>query len=94
VTHSVHCHRNIVICKKCKEPVPRAELAEHEASEHDLAPCKGCGVQVEKSCMAKHKVYNTTTQLRRNNRYFYYHKIKFKIPKTIHHARPNFYIYV
>lgn len=58
VTHSVHCHRNIVICKKCKEPVPRAELAEHDASEHDLASCKDCGVQVEKSCMAKHQVQN------------------------------------
>ncbi|XP_065334682.1 TRAF-type zinc finger domain-containing protein 1-like isoform X5 [Cloeon dipterum] len=54
VTHSVHCHRNIVICNKCNEPVPRAELAAHDASEHKLRSCSACGAQVEKALMQKH----------------------------------------
>ncbi|XP_059479326.1 TRAF-type zinc finger domain-containing protein 1-like isoform X2 [Neocloeon triangulifer] len=54
VTHSVHCHRNIVVCNKCNEPVPRAELAEHDANEHRLKSCRDCGAQVEKALMQKH----------------------------------------
>jgi hypothetical protein len=53
--HSVHCHRNIAVCGKCGEPVPRNELAEHEEEEHRDVTCE-CGDVLENCLLAKHKV--------------------------------------
>ena len=56
VMHEVHCRRNIVLCEKCGEPVPRTEMEEHIAEEHALVPCEMCSLQFEISKIEAHKV--------------------------------------
>ena len=56
VMHEVHCARNIVLCKKCGEPVARSEMEEHEEEEHKLVPCELCNKQFEIGQMDDHKV--------------------------------------
>ncbi len=56
VMHEVHCRRNIVLCEKCGEPVPRTEMEEHISEEHALVPCDMCSQQFEVSKIEAHKV--------------------------------------
>lgn len=40
VMHQTHCVRNIVLCKKCDEPVPRSEMEAHNEEYHVLVSGK------------------------------------------------------
>ncbi|XP_040271985.1 TRAF-type zinc finger domain-containing protein 1 [Bufo bufo] len=52
--HEIHCRRNIIICKLCKEPIPRSEMEDHHASEHALVTCK-CNMTMEKCALEEHE---------------------------------------
>lgn len=54
--HEVHCRRNIVLCEKCEEPVPRSEMNAHFEEEHTLKPCHMCQEQFEISKMDDHQI--------------------------------------
>ena len=56
IMHEVHCHRNIVLCRQCDEPVPKSELDRHFDDVHALVTCHSCGQAVEKSALDNHKV--------------------------------------
>ncbi|XP_030040192.2 uncharacterized protein LOC115455671 [Manduca sexta] len=45
-THTVHCARNLRVCRVCKEPVPVADLQRHHDELHKQLPCKQCGESV------------------------------------------------
>ncbi|XP_022096187.1 TRAF-type zinc finger domain-containing protein 1-like [Acanthaster planci] len=51
--HQNHCSRNIVLCSKCEEPVPRSEMSEHNEEYHIEVTCK-CGEAVEKWKQEEH----------------------------------------
>ncbi|CAL1277005.1 unnamed protein product [Larinioides sclopetarius] len=55
VIHTVHCERNIQLCERCSEPVPRSELEKHEEEFHSKVACSECGISVEKWKIEKHK---------------------------------------
>ena len=54
--HEVHCKRNIVLCGKCQEPIPRSEMESHEAEVHVLTPCDLCQKSFEKAALEEHVV--------------------------------------
>ncbi|KAJ8042819.1 TRAF-type zinc finger domain-containing protein 1 [Holothuria leucospilota] len=54
VMHQTHCVRNIVLCKKCDEPVPRSEMEAHNEEYHVLELCE-CGESIEKEHFPDHK---------------------------------------
>ena len=56
--HEVHCRRNIVLCGKCSEPVPRGEIESHDEEFHGEEPCEMCQVMIEKCKMDDHKVFD------------------------------------
>ena len=56
VMHEVHCHRNIVLCATCDEPVPKSELERHFNDLHAPVTCHLCGQAVDKSTLDSHKV--------------------------------------
>lgn len=58
VMHEVHCQRNIVLCSKCDEPVPKVQLEEHIEENHALVNCDLCSRIVERSCLNRHKVWS------------------------------------
>ncbi|XP_038059896.1 TRAF-type zinc finger domain-containing protein 1-like [Patiria miniata] len=51
--HQNHCSRNIVLCSKCEEPVPRTEMDQHNEENHVKVTCK-CGEAVEKCQQEEH----------------------------------------
>jgi len=55
VMHEVHCRRNIILCEKCEEPVPRSELDAHHLEVHACESCELCSAEIEKCEMEKHK---------------------------------------
>lgn len=40
VMHTMHCARNITLCKQCNEPIPKAQFTEHEESCRPPKPKK------------------------------------------------------
>ncbi|XP_018425212.1 PREDICTED: TRAF-type zinc finger domain-containing protein 1 [Nanorana parkeri] len=52
--HEIHCHRNISICKLCKEPIPTSDMEEHFAAEHVTVTCK-CNMTMEKNLLEEHE---------------------------------------
>ena len=55
--HAVHCARNITLCTRCDEPIPRAEFEEHMETVHRQLECDtGCGARMEVGKMEDHKV--------------------------------------
>ena len=54
--HEAHCHRHIVLCSTCGEPVPRTQLEEHFEENHIEAPCNLCGQRMAKDQLDEHKV--------------------------------------
>jgi hypothetical protein len=56
VMHNVHCQRKLVLCAKCDEPVPRCDLAAHNANLHAVVECPACGYQCEKRHLVDHQV--------------------------------------
>ena len=54
--HVVHCQRNIQLCPKCHEPVPRSELADHDLEFHAEVKCPECQKKCENSALDDHKV--------------------------------------
>ena len=55
--HEVHCRRNIILCDKCNEPIPRSETEEHFNEYHALVKCSLCSDSVEVSALDMHKVH-------------------------------------
>ena len=62
--HSLHCARNIALCTKCDEPVPRAELDQHNKELHADIACSLCGKLVEACKMEEHQVIKIFLSLR------------------------------
>ncbi|XP_076338671.1 uncharacterized protein LOC143240318 isoform X2 [Tachypleus tridentatus] len=60
VLHSAHCHRNIVLCSKCHEPVPRNELESHCNEVHKTVMCSKCGERMEKGKLEDHEKKSCT----------------------------------
>ena len=56
ILHEIHCKRNLTLCKVCNEPVQKAELEEHNQTEHGPVLCDLCGTTVLQHNMEKHKV--------------------------------------
>lgn len=56
VMHEIHCRKNIVLCTKCNEPVPKVSLEEHIEEYHALVNCELCSCHVERSRLEEHKV--------------------------------------
>ena len=54
--HESRCARINTVCPKCKEPVLKANLEEHEEEYHAIEICDLCRKRVEKWLMDKHKV--------------------------------------
>ena len=54
--HESRCARINIVCPKCKEPVLKANLEEHEEEYHAIESCDLCRKRVEKWLMDKHKV--------------------------------------
>ncbi|XP_077996462.1 TRAF-type zinc finger domain-containing protein 1-like [Glandiceps talaboti] len=54
IMHQTHCQRNIVLCKHCKEPVPRSEMDSHIDELHVQVTCK-CGDIMEKRLLEDHE---------------------------------------
>jgi len=54
--HNLHCSKNIVICKKCQEPVAKAELEAHDKDAHAMVHCNLCQRDVENHLLSEHKV--------------------------------------
>ena len=54
--HEVHCRRNIVLCERCQEPVPRSEMEAHTEEMHAEEPCGLCGRKFEKCELDDHQV--------------------------------------
>lgn len=54
--HNLHCSKNIVICKKCQEPVAKAELEAHDKDAHAMVRCNLCQMDVENCLLSEHKV--------------------------------------
>ncbi|GIY72729.1 hypothetical protein CDAR_53613 [Caerostris darwini] len=52
--HSVHCERNITLCTRCSEPVPRTEMEQHLKEYHSMDTCFLCGMGMEKWQIEKH----------------------------------------
>ncbi|XP_013775853.1 TRAF-type zinc finger domain-containing protein 1-like isoform X2 [Limulus polyphemus] len=55
VLHSAHCQRNITLCSKCHEPVPRNELESHCNDVHKTVMCSKCGEMMEKGKLEDHQ---------------------------------------
>ena len=53
--HEIHCQRNLRLCAKCDEAIPRSEMEEHMADFHALVECK-CKLKIEKAQLEKHEV--------------------------------------
>ncbi|GAB6030130.1 TRAF-type zinc finger domain containing 1 [Chamberlinius hualienensis] len=53
--HSVHCIRNISLCKICHEPYPRSEIKAHIDEAHAKITCDKCGKEIEKQAADKHQ---------------------------------------
>ena len=56
VMHEVHCRRNIILCDKCNEPIPRSETEEHFNEYHAPVKCSQCSESVEVSTLDNHQV--------------------------------------
>ena len=54
--HSLHCARNIALCPRCDEPVPRAELEQHNRELHANIDCSLCARPVEACKLEEHQV--------------------------------------
>jgi NAD-dependent SIR2 family protein deacetylase len=54
--HEIHCRRNIVLCDKCKEPIPKSDLQTHIEETHVPVKCDLCDESVEKNLVDDHKV--------------------------------------
>ncbi|GFW81465.1 XIAP-associated factor 1 [Trichonephila clavipes] len=55
IIHNVHCERNIQLCERCDEPVPRSELEKHVEENHAINACSDCDAPMEKWLIEKHK---------------------------------------
>ncbi|GFY55100.1 TRAF-type zinc finger domain-containing protein 1 [Trichonephila inaurata madagascariensis] len=55
VIHNAHCVRNIQLCERCEEPVPRSELEKHLEENHAIHACSDCDAPMEKWLIEKHK---------------------------------------
>lgn len=53
--HTLHCHKNIVLCDICKDPVPRTQLQQHQDELHALVKCDICGLEMQISNLENHK---------------------------------------
>ena len=54
--HVMHCHKHLVKCKKCNEPVKKDLLEKHEEEEHKIVGCDLCDEAMEESALEEHKV--------------------------------------
>jgi NAD-dependent SIR2 family protein deacetylase len=73
--HEVHCRRNIVLCEKCQEPVPKSELDEHVKEVHEPVKCDLCNGLYEKNLIENHKVSQpfSLITLTAQHDYFFHH---------------------
>ncbi|XP_070572288.1 TRAF-type zinc finger domain-containing protein 1-like isoform X2 [Ptychodera flava] len=61
IMHQTHCQRNIILCKHCKEPVPRSEMDNHIDELHVQVTCK-CGEIMEKRLLEDHEATDCTSR--------------------------------
>ncbi|XP_067119106.1 TRAF-type zinc finger domain-containing protein 1-like isoform X2 [Centruroides vittatus] len=54
--HTMHCQRNIVLCKKCNEPVCRNEIEIHNTEMHSQIVCEKCSKVMECWKLEEHKL--------------------------------------
>nr|XP_033778764.1 XIAP-associated factor 1 isoform X2 [Geotrypetes seraphini] len=53
--HETHCKRFLVVCTKCDEPVPAAEMGEHQETQHKQVTCKLCNQGIQQYLMETHE---------------------------------------
>lgn len=61
--HTVHCHRNIALCKICDEPFPKNEIDQHVTEAHSKIRCNRCGKEVEQQKAKAHEEFNCAKRL-------------------------------
>ncbi|XP_023215124.1 TRAF-type zinc finger domain-containing protein 1-like [Centruroides sculpturatus] len=54
--HTMHCQRNIVLCKKCNESVSRNEIEIHNTEMHSQIVCEKCSKVMERWKLEEHKL--------------------------------------
>lgn len=54
--HSVHCQRNLVLCKLCDEPYPKDLIEVHRQKDHAAISCEKCGEVLESYKLCEHMV--------------------------------------
>ncbi|XP_030042004.1 XIAP-associated factor 1 [Microcaecilia unicolor] len=61
--HETHCQRFLLVCTECDEPVPAAEMKEHQDTQHKQVTCKLCNQGIQQYLMETHETEECSNRL-------------------------------